>query len=142
MKRSYKYGLIILVAIWGTAMIALSPQFIAAHHETMEVLQAFDKYSIALARGQFQEAYQLCGSDFRTAMPFDKFVSVQKSLEAQFGNLSYSKRTTYEVHGKGTPMYWRAVIEADMYYEKKVIRFEFLFHKEGGRWVLYGYEEI
>ncbi len=39
-------------------------------------------------------------------------------------------------------MYWKAVIDADMQYERKTLRFQFVFHKESGRWMLYGYEQL
>jgi len=142
MKKGYRYGLYVLAGIWVVAMAALSPQFVAAHRETRDVLQAFDQYSSELVNQQFAEAYQHCGADFRTAMPFDQFVTLQKSLETQLGHLRSTKRTAYEVHGKGTPMSWRAVIDADMLYENKSLRFEFVFHKEGGRWIIYGYEQL
>lgn len=142
MKKQYKYGLYVLGGIWIATMAVLSPQFVAAHRETRAVLQAFDQYSSALATQQFDEAYQHCGADFRNAMPFDQFVIFQKSLESQLGQLKSAKRTAYKVHGNGTPISWRAVIDADMLYEKKPLRFEFVFHKEGGRWVIYGYQQL
>jgi len=142
MKKSYKYGLCVLAGIWIVAMTALSPQFVVAHRETKNVLQVFDQYSSALANQQFEKAYQDCGTDFRNAMTFDQFVSIQKSLEAQFGHLKSTKRTAYEVHGKGSPPYWKSTIDADMQYEKRTLRFEFVFHKERGRWILYGYEQL
>src|SRR5439155_13589630 len=127
MKNSYKYGMYALGGIWAVVMIALSPQFVAAHRETKNVLQGFDQYSAALVNQQFDEAFTHCGTDFRNAMPFDHFVGIQKSLQAQLGLLKSTRRTSYNVHGKGTPMLWRAVIDADMRYEKKTLRFEFVF---------------
>ena len=142
MKKRYRYGLYVLGGIWMVAMAALSPQFVAAHRETKNVLKVFDQYSSALVNQQFAEAYQHCGTDFRKSMPFDQFVALQVSLESQLGRLRSTKRTAYEVHGRGTPMSWRAVIDADMLYEKKSLRFEFVFHKEGDSWIIYGYEQL
>jgi len=142
MRKGYKYGLWILGGIWIAAMAALSPQFVAAHRETKNVLQAFDQYSFALVNQRFDEAYEHCGADFRNALPFDQFVSIQKSLEAQLGHLRSAKRTSYDVRGKGTPISWSAVVDAKILYEKKSLRFKFLFHKEGDRWIIYGYEQF
>lgn len=128
--------------IWIAVMIALSPQFLAAHRETKNVLLTFDHYSAALINQNFDEAYQYCGSDFHEAMPFERFVSIQQSLEGQLGHLRSTRRIAYELQGKGAPKYWKAVIDADMLYERKTLRFQFIFRKESGRWILYGYQQL
>jgi hypothetical protein len=46
------------------------------------------------------------------------------------------------VQGKGHPIFWRAVIDADLKYEKRTVRFRFVFDKEDGHWVLYGFERL
>ena len=141
MKKQYKYVLWTLGAIWSVAMIALSPQFMAAHRETKSALEAFDGYSSSLVNQRFEEAYQHCGSDFREALPYAQFVSFQQSLQAQFGPLKSVQRSTYHVRGSGTPIRWRAAVDADMIYEKKNLRFQFEFHKEGDHWLLFGSEQ-
>jgi hypothetical protein len=142
MKKPYRYGLWTLGGIWAIAMVALSPQFVAAHRETNNALQAFDGYSSSLVNQQFEEAYRQCGTDFHDAMPYDQFVNLQKSLQLQFGPLKSVRRSTYEVHGSGTPMHWRAVIDAEFIYQNKNLPFRLLFHKEGERWTLFGSEQL
>jgi len=56
MKKPYKYTLWILGAIWAVAMAALSPQFVAAHRETKNVLLAFDEYTSSLVGQRFEQA--------------------------------------------------------------------------------------
>jgi hypothetical protein len=75
-------------------------------------------------------------------MPYDQFVRMYKSLQEEYGPLKSAKRVAYEIHGSGTPVYWRAVIDADLVYEKRSLRFKFVFHKEGDRWVLFGAEQL
>ena len=142
MKKSYRYGLLIAGSIWAIAMIVLTPQFVAAHRETKNALQAFDGYSSSLVSQRFEEAYRYCGTDFRDAMPYTQFLRLQQSFQTDFGPLKSVRRLAYEVHGSGTPMHWRAVLNADLAYEKKNLRFRFVFHKEGDRWVLFGSEQL
>lgn len=141
MKKHYKYGLFALAGIWVVAMLALSPLFFEARRETKNVLREFDEYSADLVSQHFNEAYQHCGTDFRKAMPFDQFVDFHSSLETRLGRLMSVKRVAFDVHGRGAPMVWRAVIEADLMYEKKALRFEFVYHREDGRWILFGTQQ-
>lgn len=142
MKKPYKYALWTAGGIWAVAMIALSPQFVAARHETKSALAAFDAYSSSLVNQRFDEAYLSCGADFRNAIPYDQFVSLQQSLRERFGPLKSVHRSSYHIHGGGTPMEWTAAIDSDLVYEKKSLRFRFVFHKEGERWVLFGSEQL
>jgi hypothetical protein len=123
-------------------MVALSPKFVAAHRETNSVQNAFTEFSEALVDRRFEVAYQYCGTDFRIAMPYEKFVKIQEKLATQYGSLKSFKREAFEVDGKGSPIYWRAVIDGDFLYERKTLRYKFVFHKEAERWVLYGYEQL
>ena len=141
MKKTYKYGLWAVGSIWAVAMIALFPQFVTAHRETKNALQAFDEYSASLVNQHFEEAYQHCSTEFHNAMPYDQFVGLQESLQTQFGPLKSIKRAAYELHGSGKPAHWRAVIDADFIYQKKSLRFESVLHKDGDRWVLFGFEQ-
>jgi hypothetical protein len=123
-------------------MVVLSPQFVAAHRETKSVLQVFDRYSASLTRQRFEEAYEYCGADFRNAMSYNQFVSLHQSLQAEFGSLRSVQRSAYDVHGSGTPTYWRAVINADFVYDRKTLKFQYVFRKEKNRWVLFGSEQL
>jgi hypothetical protein len=142
MKKHYKYGLYAIAGIWVVAMIALAPLFFEAHRETKEVLREFDEYSASLVSQHFDEAYQHCGADFRNATPFDEFVSFHQSLETRLGRLMSVKRSGFNVQGGGTPIVWRAVIDADLVYEKKTLRFEFVYHREDGRWILFATRQL
>ena len=142
MKKPYRYILITLGAVWVIGMLVLSPEFVAAHRETKNVLRAFDQYSASLVNQRFDDAYNYCSVEFQNALPLDSFANVQRTLQTEFGPLRSVDRSALEVHGSGTPMKWRAVIDADLKYEKRTLRFEFVFHKEGERWVLFGAEKL
>jgi hypothetical protein len=142
MKTRSRSILLWLVGIWVIVMLALSPQFLAAHRETKDVERAFSNYTDSLVNQRFDDAYRQCGTDFRAAMSYDQFVGVYESLQKENGPLKSVRRVAYEVHGSGTPTLWRAAIDADLMYEKKNIRFAFVFHKEGDRWVLFGTEQL
>lgn len=75
-------------------------------------------------------------------MPYDRFVKLYQDLEQQYGNLNGVTRRAFDVEGRGNPMYWRAVIDADFVYQKKTLRFEFVFHKEGDRWAILGSKQL
>jgi len=137
-----RYILLIVLFAWAVAMLALSPWFIALHHETKAVEQTVAVYTNSLVNQHFDDAYKQCGSDFRAAMPYPQFLNFYQSLQTEYGPLKAARRSGYEVHGSGSPMFWRGVIDADLSYEKKTLRFEFVFHKEGDRWVLFGAEQL
>jgi hypothetical protein len=143
MKAKARKVLLWALAVWfAAAMVALSPKFVALHRQTRSLERTFTEYTGSLVGQRFDEAYEQCGTDFRRAMPYDQFVRLYKSLQDQYGPLKSAKRVAYEVHGRGSPMFWRGVIDADFAYEKKTLRFEFVFHKEGDRWVLFGAEQL
>ncbi|MGH9727204.1 MAG: hypothetical protein ACRD33_06645 [Candidatus Acidiferrales bacterium] len=142
MKRRYKITLWTLGGVWVIAMLALTPRFISAHRETDKLQHVFDEYSIALVNHNFAEAYQFCGSDFRRSLSYDQFVAMQEALEKQHGKLKSISLATRDVEGRGTPPYWTAVIHADFVYEGKSLRFEYVFHQEDGRWLIYGGEKL
>src|SRR5579859_7079717 len=130
MRKPYKVALFTVVGAWALLMLVLSPQFLALHRETKSVLETFDRYSAALVSERFNEAYGQCGTEFHDALSYEQFVSMQRSFQTQFGSLSSVSRTAFELHEKGTPPQWRAVIDADLSYERKRLRFEFVFRKE------------
>ncbi len=142
MKTRNRNILLCAVGIWAIVMLVLSPQFVAAHRETRDVKRVFAEYTDSLVNDRLDDAYRQCGSDFRSAMSYDQFVSLYESMQRENGPLKSIKRGAYEVRGSGTPMLWRAVIDADLIYEKKIVRFEFVFHKEGDRWILFGAEQL
>jgi hypothetical protein len=142
MKSRTQKILLWVFGAWVVLMLALSPLFLAAHRETEELKRTFAEYTDSLVRQDFGKAYAYCGSDFHSAMSYDQFADMYKSLQGEYGPLKSAKIAAYEVHGRGTPMSWRATVDADLVYEKKSLRFEFVFHKEGDRWVLFGSEQL
>jgi len=142
MKLTARKIILICLILWGTVMLCLSPRFLAIHRESKSVDRTFDQYTSSLVGQRFEVAYQLCGTQFRSAMPYDRFIHVYESLQEEYGPLKSVKRVAYEVRGSGKPLYWRAVVDADFAYEKKTIRFELVFHKEADRWVLFGTEQL
>ncbi|MGB6820635.1 MAG: hypothetical protein WBE21_01050 [Candidatus Acidiferrales bacterium] len=142
MKRRYKYLLLGLGGIWVVAMLFLTPKFIRLHSETNEVLGAVSDYSNNLVAQQYARAYQYSSNAFRAALPYDKFVQLYQDLQARYGALTAVKRQACEVNGRGAPLVWKAIIDEDFVYEKRTIRFEFVLHKEDGRWVVFSAEEL
>ena len=122
-------------------MLVLSPRFIAARRESKNLDRTFSEYTDALVGQRYDDAYERCRSDFRSAMSYDQFVALYQSLQQEFGPLKSARRMASEVHASGTPILWRAVIDADLVYEKKNVPFEFIFHKEHDSWVLFGTEQ-
>ena len=142
MNRGVKHTLWGILGVWVILMIAFSPKLIEAHREVTDAQQLFTGYATSLLNHRYEEAYSFCGSEFRNAMPYDRFAKLQMDLEEQYGILKSFKRVGCEVHGKGNPLYWRGVVDGDFVYEKKTLRFEFVFHKDADRWVIYGYEQL
>ena len=142
MKRRYKYILLGLGGIWVVAMLYLTPEFIRVHSETNEALGEISDYSNNLVAQQYARAYQYLSNAFRAALPYDKFVKFYQNLRTQYGALSAVKRRSSQVNGRGTPMVWKAIVDEDFVYEKRTIRFEFVLHKEDGRWVIFSAEEL
>lgn len=143
MKRPYKIVLWTIGAGWLTAIVILVvPMLVTAHQEARAVRAAFSEYGTLLVDQQFNQAYQYCGGDFRRAMSYDQFADLYQNLEQQHGNLETVTLQAFQVHGSGTPVYWRAVIDADFVYQKQTLRFEFVFHKETGRWLIFGFEQL
>lgn len=132
MTRPTKFLLWTLGAIGAVGIFLAIPELLNLHRETEDALKAFDTYSAALRNQRFEEAYQQCGGQFREAMNFEQFVRLYGNLESEYGSLVSVKRISYEVHGRGEPMYWRAMLDANFVYQKKTLKFEFVLHKEGG----------
>jgi hypothetical protein len=143
MKKPYKILIWVALGIWVIALImALSPKIMKLHREKENAEKTFAAFSGNLVNQRYQDAYGLSGSDFRQAASFDEFVEQQKKYRDEFGSLTSVHQAASDVEGKGTPMFWRAVIDADLVFEKKTVRFEFVFRQEGGRWVLFGYQQM
>lgn len=142
MTSRMQIGLRLIAFVWLVGVIILSPKFIEAHRQSRDLQHVFTVYAMSVLNHNYEQAYGFCSGDFRDAMPFDRFVDLQKHMEQQYGVLRSFKRRAYEVHGKGNPQYWRGVLDADFVYENKTLKFEFVFHKESDRWVIFGYEQL
>jgi hypothetical protein len=132
--------LLCVLGVWLVVMLVLSPQFITAHRATKDVERVFAEYTDSLVNKRFDDVYRQCGRDFQTALSYDEFVRVYELMEEENGPLKSIRRVGYKIHGNGTPTIWRAVIDADLIYEKKSVRFAFC--KEGERSVLFGAEQL
>ncbi len=131
-------GLVLLVV---HRMVEMVPRFKESYREERNLEQTFDQYTISLVSHHYEEAYAICGNDFHQATPYDKFVSITKSLEDQYGPLKSAKCVGFEMHGRGTPTIWTAVIDANFVYAKQTLKFKFSVNYEGDRWFLYGFEQ-
>jgi len=131
------------LAVWGAALICVTaPLIVLTLRESRSVDRAFAEYASSLVAQRFDVAYGQCGTEFRKAVPLDQFSRLYGSLRDRYGALKSVENVTHEVHGRGRPMYWRAVIDATFIYERKSLRFELVFHKEGSRWVIYSSEQL
>jgi len=139
-NRRLKYVFGTIGVIWIIGMIVSAPEFVVLHRETRALKQSFADFGGSLVRQQFEVAYSDCGTQFRESTSYGQFVDDQKYLALQYGALKSVERKSYEVHGKGRPIYWRASINADLIYEKKTVPGKFAFDMENDRWVLYGFE--
>lgn len=128
-----------LLVVYRT--VEMVPGFKESDREEKDLLQAFDLYTGSIVSQHYEKAYEACGNDFHQATPYAKFVSIYKSLDEKYGPLKSAQRVRYEMHGRGTPEVWNAVIDADFFYAKQTLRFKFSARKEGDRWILYGFEE-
>jgi hypothetical protein len=143
MRRRYKYPLLAIVGAWGLVLAVILIRMMAREYvEGREVLYDVSDYSNGLVSQQYDQAYRYAGEGFRAALPYDKFVTLYRGLQKQYGTLKAVTPQGYEIHGSGNLMMWRAVVERDFVYEKKTLRFEFVLHKESGHWVIFSAEEL
>lgn len=142
MKSGRKKIVLWILVAWVVLMLALSPQFIAAHRENQKLESTFEEFVGFLEKQQFEMAYQQCGTDFRKTTSFDQFAAFYKNLNEQYGKLDSANHTSYEMHASGNPFDWRAIVTAEFDYANKDVKFRFSFHKQDDRWVLFGTEQL
>src|SRR4029077_1484719 len=80
MNRGVKHTLWGILGVWVILMIAFSPKLIEAHREVTDAQQLFTGYATSLLNHRYEEAYSFCGSEFRNAMPYDRFAKLQMDL--------------------------------------------------------------
>jgi hypothetical protein len=139
MKVTTRNNLLVGAAAIGASVLMVLFPF-AVMIRSLE--RPFDQFSGAIVHHRYDEAYKQCGSVYRQAMSYDQFVQYYSSLEKQFGPLKSYKRGGLEVTARSFPPLWRGVMDAEFVYEKKTLGFEFVFHKEGDRWVIFRVEEL
>lgn len=142
MKSRTRNILISIFTIWCVAMLALSPLFVAAHREKKEVQKAYSYYAESILTGHYNAAYEECDSDFQRTISYGDFVNLYQSLEQEYGPLERTNGVTYEVNGRGKPTDWKASIDADFVYQKRSLRFQLVFHKEGNSWLLFSLVQL
>lgn len=141
MSRSTKISYSI-VALAILAFAVNIPGIVQGQKQRRDVDAAFDAYAHALVSGDYVRAYQLCGDAFTSSTSFESFVGKQLELHSRFGPLkAVNNKGTY-VHGKGSPMGWTAVIEAQQVYEKREIHSVCEFHLENNGWRLFGCKQV
>src|SRR5690348_5757627 len=140
MKLRSKIVLWVIGAVWIAAMLALIPRFVSISDDTSSVEHVFSDYGTALVNHRFQDAYRLCSSSFQSAMPYDQFVRFQNKLETQYGKLESVDRKALKVHCDGSGC--SAALSASLAYQTKTVRYRFVLYKDGGRWVIFGGEQL
>jgi hypothetical protein len=138
MKVKTRRILLIAGGLWLILLAHFYPDLREAMREQRSMEQAFDHYSEAIVQRRYDEAYSHCGSEIRHVMDHEHFVASYRSLEQQYGPLKSYNRSSYYVRGEGSPpINWTGAIVARFLYEKKIIKFDFVPHKEQDRWVLF-----
>jgi len=131
-----------VATIWAIGMIAFIPDFVAVHRETKSAFLTFDQYAGSLVSRNYRAAYALCGTEFQNATPFGVYEGTYQGLADRLGKLQSVQRGAYEVKGRGSPATWTATIETSFICEKQTLRFRLALRKNGGRWLVYGAEEM
>ena len=141
LKRWQKIFLI-LAGIWVAGVVLTAPLIVRGVREWRAVEQKFDDFSQALVEERYEDAYEYCGTGFRSTTPYEVFIEHQEILAKRHGELK-------AIHGKGTTLSikeseadWAAVIKADFEFEKATRRVILEWHHEGGRWVVFGFKEM
>jgi hypothetical protein len=142
MKLRVKTAIWVIGAVWLIAMLALIPRFVSVHRDTQKVEETFADYGSALVNHRFEDAYRLCDSSFRNATPYDKFVDINENLESQYGRLESVNRQGLEVRCGGDTFACTAIINSELIFQNKTLKYKFVLHKEDGRWTLFGGEEL
>jgi len=135
----------IAYSILGFAIFAFAittPGIIEGRKQKKAVDATFDAYSRALVSGDYANAFQFCGDEFKRSVPFDEFVEKLRELQSGLGRLKAIENEGTFVHGKGSPTEWTAVIEARQLYEKGDRHFVCEFHLENGNWRLFGCKQV
>ena len=140
MKLRSKIVLWTIGGVWLVTMLALIPRFVSISRDTDNVEHVFADYGAALASHRFEDAYRLCSSGFQSAMPYDQFVSFQNKLESQYGRLESVDRKALKVHCDGSGC--SAALSAALIYQTKTLKYRFELHKDEGRWVIFGGEQL
>jgi len=142
MTRQTKYIFLAVVGAWVAILAILTvTNLIAVGRETKSVEQVFKNYIAELIKGEYDQAYEFCGADFRLQLSKAQFSEQQKQLQSRFGRLVSINQQGIKISGTGDPPVWSAQFRADLNYANGPRRFEFAFRKQAGKWVLYGYEE-
>jgi len=111
----------IVYGILGFAVFALAlntPGIIEGRKQKKAVDATFAAYSNALVAGDYTNAFQFCGDEFKRSVSLEAFVEKQHEAQTSLGKLKAFENKGTFVHGKGSPMEWTAVIEARQLYEK------------------------
>ena len=126
----------------ATIFAITAPSMVKAWRQKQALQLSFASYTNALVHSDFRKAYEFGGSDFRSALSYEEFVQQQMHLIKTFGNLSSIDVQHLSVEGRGSPLRWRAQVEANQRYSSETISILYEFKYEDGRWVLYGYKQI
>lgn len=131
-----------MLAIAAFALAINAPGLIEGRKQRRSVESTFNAYSHALVQRDYTSAFQLCGDEFQRSLPFESFVERQSELNPTFGRLTAMEQTGIFVHGKGSPMRWVAVIEANQVYERGHLHLVCEFRLESTGWKLFGCKQI
>jgi hypothetical protein len=99
-----KFILLTLVGVWIIVLAILTiPDLLAVSKETKSAERVFDEYADASVRGDYDEAYENCATDFCAQLSAGNFSDQQKELRNRFGQLLSIKRQGMRVSRTGDP---------------------------------------
>jgi hypothetical protein len=101
--------------------------------------RTFSEYAQALTSGNYQAAYGHSDSEFRSLTDLPTFIAQHKELETAFGRLETVSNENIAVEGRGSPLEWVGIVEADLHFHNKTIRVNYELHFVDDRWLVHGY---
>ncbi len=136
-KKSVLRGL-----IYSSLAIALllSPFIGFAVKERIASKAVLTEFGKAVEARDYGKAYKLTDPDFQSVTSFDQFVNQHRELQSNYGILQKLEQSTGGVEYEGFSGFWQAKILANLQYERRQITLLYTLRKQGGRWMVRGYQ--
>jgi len=126
-------GIVLLI------LVATAPLMLRGWRQKKSFDNFFKEYSSALVQGDFRQAYETAGTEFRNATTFDEFLQQHQTLAIERGKLISVRQGRTIVDGTGSPLAWVAVTTAALNFNHGSVNVTYEFHSDGSAWRLYGF---